>query len=287
MAGGGVETTTGDSTGPTLVIEAGRQGIIPLLKESWRYRELLLFLSWRDVSIRYKQALLGVLWVVLQPAVMMIVFTLFNRLAKIDSGGFPYPLFVLAGIIPWAFFAEGIKRSSDSIVTNTSLVTKVYFPRIIIPAAASLSAVVDFLISLFILGAIMAFYRFSPGLEVLALPLFMALIFMMATSFGMIFSATNVRFRDVKYTTGFLLQMWMFASPVLYPYHEVTEKFEFLGGLLILNPMVGIIEGFRWSLLGAPFPGVELAFSCAIGLVMLLSGVAYFRRVERTFADVI
>lgn len=288
MGNAEINQTPNTSDLPIIVIEPGRIGLIDTLTEIWQYRELFFFLAWRDVSVRYKQTVLGIIWVVLQPLSAMLIFTLiFNRLAKINSGDIPYPIFVLVGQVAWDFFAGSLNRSGDSLVTNTRLITKVYFPRILVPASAALAALVDFAITLILLCAVMLYYRFVPGIEVLAMPFLVALMFIFSVSIGMIFSAANVRFRDFKFILGFLIQMWMYATPVVYPYKMLVERFPSLETAILLNPMVGVVEGFRWALLGQPFPRVALIFSAAVTLICLIFAQAYFRSVERTFADVI
>ena len=272
----------------TTVIQPGYMGFLKTMSEVWQYRELFFFLVWRDISVRYKQTVLGISWVVFQPLVAMLIFTLvFNRLASIQSGDIPYPLFVMAGHIPWIFFASSLNRAGESLVINTKLITKIYFPRIIIPAAAALAALVDFIIALLVLAGLMVYFNHTPGIAVLALPLLTILTFALAVSFGMLFSTANVRYRDVKYLLGFVVQMWMFVTPVVYPYTLMVEKYPKLAMAALINPMVGVIEGFRWCLLGGPFPGTPLAFSGLLTLAMLIIAQSYFRRVERAFADVV
>ena len=268
-----------------LVLEPGREKFSATIPELWRYRELFYFLAWRDISVKYKQTLLGVSWVIFQPFVSMVVFTIvFGHLVGIQSDNIPYPLFVLSGIVPWTFFAAAINRSGDSLVNNASLITKVYFPRLIVPSASALAGVLDFVVSLLVLFIMMFYYKYLPGLEILAIPLLALLMLFLAVSVGLFFSATNVRYRDVRFVTGYIVSIWMYASPVIYPYSIIPEKYRTIA---MLNPMVGVIEGFRWALLKQPFPAMPLLSSCLFAIVVFLLAQNYFRRVERTFADVV
>lgn len=254
-------------------------------RELWRYRELLYFLTWREVKVRYKQTVLGFAWAIIQPFCMMIVFTLFfGTLAKIPSEGIPYPLFNYAALLPWTLFAEGIRRSSNSLVENINLVQKVYFPRLAMPLSGILSPVVDFAIAFTILIGMMFYYGYSPTPQVLWLPLFLLLAVLTALGVGLWLSAINVRYRDVRYTIPFIIQLWLFASPVVYSSSLLPESYRALYGL---NPMAGVIEGFRWTLLGTDPPGLLIAVSAMIVVALLISGAFYFRRSEKTFADVI
>jgi lipopolysaccharide transport system permease protein len=260
------------------------------LREIWQYRELLYFLVWRDIKVRYKQTALGVTWIVLQPLVSMLVFTvLFGILLEAPSGEAPYPLFVLAGLLPWTYFSGALNRASNSVVDSANLITKVFFPRLVTPLAAVLSGLVDFGVSFLVLGLLMLFYRTTPTPAVLLLPFFLLLAMITALGFGLWLSALNVRYRDVKQLIPFILQIWMYLTPVVYSVTLIPEQYRWLLGL---NPMTGVVEGFRWALLGgqaaeAARPGVLFAISIAISLLALISGVAYFRRTERSFADII
>ena len=269
----------------TTVIRPSR-GWVPIdFRELWRYRELLYFLTWREVKVRYKQTVLGFAWAIIQPFCMMIVFTLFfGTLAKIPSEGIPYPLFNYAALLPWTLFAEGIRRSSNSLVENINLVQKVYFPRLAMPLSGILSPVVDFAIAFTILIGMMFYYGYSPTPQVLWLPLFLLLAVLTALGVGLWLSAINVRYRDVRYTIPFIIQLWLFASPVVYSSSLLPESYRALYGL---NPMAGVIEGFRWTLLGTDPPGLLIAVSAMIVVALLISGAFYFRRSEKTFADVI
>lgn len=255
------------------------------LKELWDYRELLTTFTWRDVKIRYKQTALGFLWAVLQPLLMMLIFTVFfGRLAKMPSDGIPYPLFVLAALLPWTLFAEGITRSASGMIANAHIMTKVYFPRLIMPLAGVLSPLVDFLFSFAILIIFMAFFGFVPTLNVIFLPLFILLALATSLGIGLWLSALNVKYRDFQYTIPFMIQLGLFASPVVYPASLVPEPYRFLYGL---NPMAGVIEGFRWALLGTQVPGAMILVSVGMVLVLLVSGAFYFRRMEQYYADVV
>lgn len=256
------------------------------LREVWRYRELLLFLVWRDIKVRYKQTALGAAWAVIQPLFAMIVFTVFfGRLANVPSDGIPYPLFSYVALLPWQLFANALIQSSNSVVAGERLITKVYFPRLVIPLASILSAVVDFAIAFVIAIGMMAWYQVTLTWAVVTLPLFFFLTLLTALAAGLWLAAMNVEYRDVRYTLNFLVQLWLFASPVAYSSSLVPERWRPLYGL---NPMAGVIEGFRWALLGrTSAPGAMLAVSTAITALILLGGLYYYRRMERTFADVV
>lgn len=257
-----------------------------LLQEIWAYRELLYFLVWRDIKVRYKQTALGVAWVVIQPLLTMVVFTLFfGKLANVPSDGIPYPLFVYAGLVPWTLFAYSLTESSGSLVSNQNLITKVYFPRLIIPLASVLAGLVDFTISFGVLLVLMLYYGVLPTVFVFTIPLFVALAVMAALSVGIWLSALNVEFRDVRYTIPFLTQLWMFVTPLAYASSLIPPQWKVIYGL---NPMAGVVEGFRWALLGrTAAPGLLLAASVPVVVVLLVGGAYYFRRMERTFADVV
>ena len=256
------------------------------LNEVWRYRELLFFLVWRDIKVRYKQTALGAAWAVMQPLFAMVVFTVFfGRLAKVPSDGLPYPLFSYAALLPWQLFANALIQSSNSVVAGERLITKVYFPRLVIPLASVLSAVVDFAVAFVIVLGMMAWYGVAPAWPILTLPLFFFLTLVTALAAGLWLAALNVEYRDVRYTVNFLVQLWLFASPVAYSSTLVPESWRPLYGL---NPMAGVIEGFRWALLGRPSPpGAMLAVSTAITALILVGGLYYYRRMEKTFADVV
>ena len=256
------------------------------LKAIWDYRELLYFLIWRDVKVRYKQTAIGAGWALFQPVMMMIVFTVvFGNFAKLPSDGLPYPIFAYTALLPWNNFAQAIGRSGVSLVGSANLISKVYFPRLIIPLSAAVAPLVDFAIAFVILLAMMAWLGIAPTWGVLALPLFLLLALATALAVGLWLSALNVRYRDVGYTIPFVVQIWMYASPVAYPVSLVPERWRLLYSL---NPMAGVIEGFRWALLGKGNPDFEvMTASAVVVMVLLLGGIVYFRQMERTFADVV
>jgi len=265
---------------------AARRGTGLQFGEFWAYRELLYFLVWRDIKVRYKQTALGAAWAILQPVLTMVVFTLFfGNLAKVPSDGIPYPLFSFTGLVPWTLFAYSLTESSGSLVSNQNLITKVYFPRLIIPLASVLSGLVDFAISFGVLLLLMLYYGVVPTVYIWTVPLFVLLAIAAALSVGIWLSALNVEFRDVRYTIPFLTQLWMFVTPLAYASSLVPPRWRIVYGL---NPMAGVVEGFRWALLGrTAAPSVLLAISVAVVIVLLVGGTYYFRRMERTFADVV
>jgi lipopolysaccharide transport system permease protein len=256
------------------------------LGELWQYRELLYFLTWRDIKVRYKQTALGASWAIIQPFFTMVVFSLFfGRLAGVPSDGIPYPVFSYAALVPWTFFANGLNLSSQSLVGNANLITKVYFPRLAIPLGTVLAGVVDFLLALVVLALMMAYYGIFPGAEALWLPAFFFLAFTTCLGMSLWLSALNVKYRDVRYAVPFLIQFWLFATPIAYPSSLLSEPWR---SIYAVNPMVGVVEGFRWSLLDvATAPGPVIAVSSLAALSILLSGAFFFRRTEKTFADVI
>jgi lipopolysaccharide transport system permease protein len=268
---------------PTVVIQASTQRFDPDIRSLWAYRELLYFLVWRDLKVRYRQTAIGAGWVVLQPLLTMAIFTvIFGRFAGIPSDGLPYPLFCYTALVPWTLFSNALSRGGESVVGNANLVTKVYFPRLLLPLSGVLSPLVDFAIAAMVLVVMIAWYRIPLTLNVLALPFFILLVVCTALAVSVWLSALNVRYRDVRHTIPFLLQVWMFASPISYPVSMVTEW----RLLYSLNPMVGVIEGFRWALLGKQSPDFGVvAVSTAVVVVLLVAGVVYFRQMERTFAD--
>ena len=277
--------TQGISSPPHLHISSPKKWIPLDLRELWNYRELLYSFTWRDVKIRYKQTALGFLWAIIQPLCMMLIFTVFfGRLAKIPSDGIPYPLFVLAALLPWTLFAEGLTRSTNSMITNAGIMTKVYFPRLIMPVSGILSPLVDFAVSFSILIVMMAWYGFIPTTNIIFLPLFLLLALATSLGIGLWLSALNVQYRDFQYTIPFMIQLWLFASPVVYPASLVPESVRFLYGL---NPMAGVIEGFRWALLGTEMPGAMILVSVGMVAVLLVSGAFYFRKMEQYYADVV
>jgi lipopolysaccharide transport system permease protein len=261
------------------------RGWVPInFHELWHYRELLYFLTWRDLKVRYKQTVLGALWAIIQPVFTMAVFSLFfGRLAKVPSDGIPYPLFALSGLIPWQLFAYALTQSSNSVVANKNLVSKVYFPRLIVPLAAVLSGLVDFGIAFGVLLVMFVFYGFVPSPALAMIPLAIILTIFSALAVGLWLSALNVRYRDVQYTIPFLTQLWMFATPIAYPSSLIPPQFRAVYGL---NPMAGVVECFRWGLFGQTGGSFALiGLSSFVVLLAFLGGLAYFRRVEKTFAD--
>jgi len=271
---------------PVTVIRPPKGWIPVNLRELWAYRELLYFFTWRDLKVRYKQTLFGFAWAIIQPVFMMIVFSLFfGALAKIPSEGIPYPLFSYAAVLPWTLFSEGLSRSSNSLVQDANLLQKVYFPRLLMPLSGVLSPVVDFAIAFVVLIALMLYFGYYPSVMMLLILPFLLLELMLATGIGMWLSAINVEYRDVRYAIPFLIQLGLFASPVVYPVTFVPERFQVVYGLL--NPMAGIIEGFRWAILGTKPPSYLIIASIAIIVVILVSGAFYFRRREKAFADVV
>ena len=254
------------------------------LEELWEYRELLSVLAWRDVSVRYKQSIVGVGWVLVQPLASALLFTvIFGHFARLPSDGLPYPVFAYSALLPWNFFSRAFSDTSNSLVGATHLVTKVYFPRLILPLSRVLGGLVDFAVSLLVLALLMGWYGVRPGWAVLLLPLFLALAGAAALGVGLWLTALHVRYRDVGYVIPFVLQLWMFATPVAYSGAIVPERWRPLYGL---NPMVGVVEGFRWALLGtAPPHAAGLAVTAAIELAVLVGGLYYFRRAEQSIAD--
>jgi homopolymeric O-antigen transport system permease protein len=270
---------------PMIRIEPSYGWISLRLNELWEYRELVYFLTWRDVSVRYKQTALGISWAIIQPFFTMVVFSLFfGRLAQVPSDGIPYPIFSYAALVPWTFFANGLIQASNSLVGSANLIKKVYFPRLAIPIATVLSGVIDFLLAFVVLLAMMLFYGVVPTINILWFPLLLLLALVASLGTGLWLSALNVQYRDVRYTVPFLIQLWMFITPVAYPSSLIPEPWRALYGL---NPMVGVVEGFRWALLGTtPAPSTILIASSLVAIAILVGGAFYFRRMEKTFADV-
>jgi lipopolysaccharide transport system permease protein len=267
------------------LIEPARGWEALQLGELWKYRELLFFLTWRDIKVRYKQTALGALWAIIQPLLTMVVFSvIFGQLAGLPSEGIPYPIFTYTALLPWQLFAFSLANSSNSLVGSQNLVSKVYFPRLVIPIASVLPGLVDFAISFVVLLGMMAFYEVPLTVRVLSLPLFLVLAIVTALGVGIWLSALNVEYRDIRYVVPFLTLFWQYATPVAYSSSLIPEKWRVLYGL---NPMTGVVEGFRWALLGKGDVGSLLLVSVAIILVLLITGLAYFRRMEASFADVI
>lgn len=262
-------------------------GWMPLrVRELWEYRELLYFLTWRDIKVRYKQTVLGAAWAIIQPLFTMVVFSLFfGRLAKVPSDGVPYPIFSYAALVPWQFFANGLGMASNSLVTASNLIKKVYFPRLAIPLATVLAGLIDFVLAAGVLIVMMYFYGITPTVNVLWLPFFFMIALTASVGVSLWLSAMNVQFRDVRYVIPFLTQLWLFATPIAYPSTMLPEPWRTIYGI---NPMAGVVEGFRWALLGTDVsPGPMIIVSSAVTLALTVSGAYYFRRMEKTFADVV
>lgn len=276
----------GEDSVPVFEIRPPRGWLTLNLRELWEYRELLYILAWRDVKVRYKQTAIGALWVVLQPILTMVLFSvLFGSFAQLPSGGIPYPIFVFTGLLPWQLFARALSDSSTSLVANQGLISKIYFPRLMIPFASVLAGLVDFGIALLVLIVLMLVYGIVPTVAIFTLPLFLLLTVATALAVGLWLSALNVKYRDVMYTIPFLTQFWFFATPIAYSSAIVPEQWRVLFGL---NPMVGVVEGFRWALLGnSAAPGALLAVSTVIVVILLAGGLVYFRRTEKSFADLV
>ena len=271
---------------PVIRIEPSRGWISLKLHELWEYRELLYFLAWRDIKIRYKQTMLGAAWAIIQPFFTMVIFSIFfGRLAKIPSDGVPYPIFSFAALVPWTFFAHSLNQASNSLVNSANLIKKVYFPRLAVPIATVFSGMVDFALAFFVLLGMMIYYGIFPTVNALWIPAFFILAVVTSLGVGLWLSAMNVRYRDIRHAIPFLTQFWLFATPIAYPSSLLSEPWRTLYGL---NPMVGVVEGFRWGLLGTDTaPGPIIAASSLMALAILISGAFYFRRVEKTFADVV
>lgn len=270
---------------PLVVIEPNKAWSALDRRDLWAFRELLYFLTWRDVKVRYKQTELGIIWAIIQPLSTMLIFTLFfGRLAGVPSDNVPYPIFAFAGLLAWTFFANAITNSGNSLVGSAHLITKVYFPRMIIPGAAVAAGLVDFAIAFVILALLMIYYGVAITLNILMLPVLLLLMTLLALGVGMWMSALNVKYRDVRFALPFMVQLWMYLSPVIYPASFLPEK---LRWLLSLNPMTGIIEGFRSSLFGRPFNWIAIGVSAVITLILLIYSSYVFRRMEKSFADIV
>ena len=271
---------------PVIVVKPSRGWVSLKLNELWHYRELLYFLTWRDIKVRYKQTVLGAAWAIIQPFFTMVVFSLFfGKLAKVPSDGIPYPIFAYAALVPWTFFANGLSQSSNSLVDNANMLKKVYFPRLVVPLSSVISGVVDFILAFTVLLGMMLFYGIYPTINVLWLPFLLLLTLTTSLGVGLWLSAMNVQFRDVRYTVPFLTQFWLFATPIAYPSSLLSEPWRTLYGI---NPMVGVVEGFRWALLGTDTaPGPIILVSSLVAVALLVSGCFFFRKMEKTFADVV
>ena len=280
------KTTEGEIGMPSITIRP-RRGLIDLdLAAVWEYRELLYFLVWRDVKVRYKQTFIGAAWAIFQPAMTMVIFTVvFGNLARVPSDGLPYPVFAYTALVPWTYFSQALSRCGTGLVSNANLITKVYFPRLIIPIADVITPAVDCLFAFMLLLGMIEWFGIAPTYGLLAIPLFLFMAMVTALAVGLWLSPLNVRYRDVGHTIPFVIQFWMFASPVVYPVSLVPEPWRLIYSL---NPMVGVIEGFRWGLLGKENPDfLSIVVSVATVLVLLAGGLVFFKRMERTFADVI
>ena len=278
-------TTQSRPEKPLVVIDPAKSRHSLGLRELWAYRELLFFLAWRDVKVRYKQTVLGVAWVIMQPLLMTFIFTIFlGKLARVPTGSTPYALMVYIGLLPWTFFSNAIINSGTSIVANAHLITKVYFPRVIAPAAAIGARLVDLAVSFVILVGLLVYYRVGLTSNILMLPLLLALVTLLALGVGTLTSALNVKYRDVGIMLPVLAQLWMFASPVLYPLNIVPEKWRLL---YMLNPLTGIVSGFRSAIVGESFQWTAIGISAVESLVLLVISILFFRRVERSFADLV
>lgn len=279
------EMKVSGGNGVVAVRQPGRTSGIDELRELWAYHELLYFLVWREVKVRYKQTVLGAAWAVLQPFFTMVVFSLFfGKLARMPSDGVPYPIWSYAALLPWQFFAQAVATASGSLVGNANLIRKVYFPRTIMPTSGVLFGLVDFAVAFGVLAIMMAYYGVTPTWKLVFLPAFLVLAVVTAEAAGLWLSALTVYYRDFRFVLPFLIQLWLFATPVIYPSSLLAEPWRTVYGL---NPMAGVVEGFRWTLLGTARPGTMTYLSAVSALVLLFSGAAYFRRVEKTFADVV
>jgi lipopolysaccharide transport system permease protein len=256
------------------------------LRDLWEYRELVYFLVWRDIKVRYKQTAIGAAWAILQPLLTMLIFTMiFGVLIRVPSEGLPYSVFVYTALVPWSYFSEAVSRGGSSLVANTNLISKVYFPRLAIPISSVVTPVIDFVLSFFILLGLIAWFNIKPTWAIVTLPIFLLLTMVTALAVSLWFSAANVRYRDVGYTIPFLIQVWMFASPIVYPISIIPARWRLIYSI---NPLVGVVEGFRWALLGKESPNFWAMGISATSLILLLAGGAtYFKRMERSFADVI
>jgi lipopolysaccharide transport system permease protein len=273
------------NTEPLVVIQPSRSWRLLSLKDIWAYRELLFFLTWRDVKVRYKQTALGAAWAILQPLFMMVIFTIFfGRLAGVGSSGIPYPLFALAGLVPWTFFSNAITQTGNSLVGSANLISKVYFPRLLVPTAAMLAGLVDFALAFVMFCVLMVYYRVVPTMQILFVPVLVLLTALFALGVGTWMSALNVKYRDVRFALPFIIQLWLFVSSVIMPSSALPLKWR---RLLLLNPMSAIIEGYRSALFGLPFDWPALGIASLLTIATLLYAIYSFGRVERSFADII
>ena len=271
---------------PTLVIRPSRGWVAIKFRELWKYRELIYFFVWRDIKVRYKQTALGALWAIIQPVFTMVIFSIFfGRLVKVPSDGIPYPIFSYCALLPWDYFAGAMNRASNSMIDSANLIKKIYFPRLVVPLSAVTSGLVDFAIAFTVLIAMMFYYKITPNINLLWFPVFLLMAIITALGVGLWLSAMNVKYRDIRYVIPFLTQAWFFVTPVVYPSSLLSGFWKTIYGL---NPMVSVVEGFRWALLGKEQPsGGMLAVSAIMVVILLVSGAFYFRRMEKTFADVV
>ena len=276
-----------DVAAPPIIRVQPTRGWVPLhLRDIWHYRTLLYYLAWRDIKVRYKQTTLGVTWAFLQPLLQTLIATLvFGRFMNVETFGVPYPVLSLAGILPWVFFSQALMAASTSVVGNSNLISKVYFPRLVAPISGVIGAIPDFLISFGLLSILMIYYQVLPGGAIILLPFFILLAMVTALGVGVWFAALNAQFRDFRYILPFFMQFWLLASPVYYSSKSVQS--EWFHAIYGLNPMAGVIEGFRWSLLGQDPPSSMIMVSAIVAVLLLISGLYFFRRVERSFADLI
>jgi lipopolysaccharide transport system permease protein len=282
-----IETVKSKSEQQVTIIQPEKGWSALKLGDLWRYRELIYFMTWRDVKVRYKQTLLGASWAILRPFLTMVVFSIFfGNLAKVPSDGIPYPIYTFTALLPWELFATALSQASRSLVQNTNMVTKIYFPRMILPISSILAGVVDFLVAFLVLIGMMIFYKITPTIYIWTLPLYLLLTLVTALGVGLWLSALNVLYRDINYITPFLTQFWLYITPIAYPVSMIPEKWRLI---YALNPMSGVVDGFRWALLGnqQSAPGPMLIVSSVIAVVTLVSGLFYFRRMERQFADMV
>ncbi len=282
-------TTSAEAYEPETVLIRPTRGWAALnLGDLWRYRELIYFLTWRDIKVRYKQTALGIAWAVINPVVQMVVFSvIFGRLAGLDSEGLPYPIFTFTALLPWQLFAKAMSDAGRSLVSNRNMITKVYFPRLVIPISTQLGGLVDFAIAVLILAAMMVYYQIRPTAAVWSLPLFLLLALITSLGVGLWFSAMNVHYRDIGYVLPFLTEVWKYLTPVAYSAQYVSGSWQYI---YALNPMAGVVQGFRWALLGTPLDpsaALTMTISALVALTLLVSGLFYFRRMERTFADTV
>ncbi len=276
----------GETAVPLTHIKPAKGWVSLGLRELWQYRGLLYFFVWRDIKVRYKQTVLGAAWAIIQPFVTMVVFSLFfGRLAKMPSDGYPYPIFIIVAQIPWTFFANGVTQASNTLVANANMVKKIYFPRLTMPIAAVLAGLVDFTLAFLVMMGMLFYYDVMPTVKIIWLPLFLLLAFTTSLGVSLWFAAMNVQFRDVRYIVPFFIQVWFFSTPITYSSSLLSEPWRTLYGV---NPMVGVTEGFRWALLGTETaPGPVIAISALVSLTILTGGLFYFRRMEKSFADVV